>query len=268
MTVPPHLIFARNLHGIPHGFSTRVGGVSAGPFASLNFGNPMELPTGTARDPAANIDENFRRVLAALETPQRRVQQVYQIHSAVVKVYRAGDPPREAHPDGERDHKADAMVTDDPTRLLAVRVADCAPVLLADVSGRVVAAVHAGWRGVVLGVAPAAVAAMRELGAANIRAAIGPCIGPDAFEVGPEVVAEFASRWPGAVRQHMDAAAHAQGKAMVDIAHALSHQLREAGVESVECVGRCTFSEPEAFFSHRRENGVTGRMVGVIGAKA
>ena len=267
MTDRPGLIVAANLRGVPHGFSTRVGGVSAGAFESLNFGNPMELPAGVARDPVANIDENFRRVLAALEAPRRRVQQVYQIHGAAVKVYRAGDALREAHPDGERDHKADAMVTDDPSRLLAVRVADCAPVLLADGSGRVVAAVHAGWRGVVLGVATAAVSAMRELGATGIRAAIGPCIGPDAFEVGPEVVAEFAARWARAVRPHPDAAASAQGKAMVDIALALTRQLLEAGVESVEAAGRCTFSEPEAFFSHRRDKGVTGRMVAVIGPR-
>lgn len=266
MTSPPGLILAGGLSGVPHGFSTRVGGVSATPFGSLNFGNPMDLPVGVARDRIENIDENFQRVLRALEVPRRSVQQVFQIHSAVVKVYRPGDPPRETHPDGERDHKADAMVTDDPTRLLAVRVADCAPVLMADDTGRIVAAVHAGWRGVVLGVAPASVSAMRELGATRIHAAIGPCIGPDAFEVGPEVVAQFASRWPDAVRQHPDATARAQGKAMIDIARALTRQLHDAGVNSVEGISRCTFSEPEAFFSHRRDKGVTGRMVGVIGA--
>lgn len=262
---PPSILVVPSLAGVPHAFTTRVGGVSAPPFASLNFGNPMQLPEGVARDPAANIDENFRRALAAIDAPARRVQQVFQIHGCAVKVYRQGDAPRERHDGVERDHKADAIVTDDPTRVLAIRVADCAPVLLADARGRIVGAAHAGWRGVVLGVVPAAIHAMRHLGAQHIHAAIGPCIGPAAFEVGPEVVAEFAPRWPHSVRQHPNAEAHAQGKAMIDIALALTQQLHDAGVTSVESVGRCTFSEPNAFFSHRRDQGVTGRMVGVIG---
>ncbi|MBI1189297.1 MAG: peptidoglycan editing factor PgeF [Tepidisphaera sp.] len=250
---------------VPHAFSTRVGGVSAGPFASLNFGNPMELPPGVARDPVENINVNFRRVLEVIGVPERRVQQVYQVHGCAVRVYRAGDAPREWTPQGEFDHKADAMVTDDPGRVLAVRVADCVPVLLASGDGRVVGAVHAGWRGVVLGVLPAAVEAMLSLGARDIRAAIGPCIGPTRFEVGPEVVAEFAPRWPGAVREHPEGV---PGKAMIDLALALRDQLAEVEVSSVDAIQRCTASEPEWFFSHRRDRGITGRMVGVIGPTA
>lgn len=253
------------MSGVPHAFTTRIGGVSSGPFASLNFGNPMELPPGVSRDSAANIDENFRRVLEAIHTPGRLIQQVYQVHGAAVRVYRAGDAAREATPQGEFDHKADAMVTDDPRRVLAVRVADCVPVLLASGDGRVVGAVHAGWRGVVLGVLPAAVEAMRGLGAQGIRAAIGPCIGPTRFEVGPEVVAEFAPRWPDAVREHPEAV---PGKALIDLALALRDQLSGAEVSSVDTIQRCTASEPEWFFSHRRDQGITGRMVGVIGPAA
>ena len=262
MSVRPGLIHAATLAQVPHAFSTRVGGVSSGPFESLNFGNPMDLPPGVARDPVENIAENFRRVLVEIGTPDRLIQQVYQIHGCAVRVYRAGDAPREAHPEGERDHKADAMVTDDPRRLLAVRVADCVPILLACGTGRVVAAVHAGWRGVVLGVLPAAVAAMRSLGAADIHAAIGPCIGPTKFEVGPEVVAEFEARWPEAVRPHPQGV---PGKAMIDLAWALRAQLAAADVGKVETIGRCTASEPEVFFSHRRDRGITGRMIGAIG---
>lgn len=261
--------------GVPHGFTTRLGGVSPPPFASLNFGNPGELPPGVARDPRENIAENFRRLLAGVGAEDRRIVQVHQVHGPEVLVVRRGEAPAESMLLG--DVKADAIVTDDPGCVLAVRVADCCPVLMASEDGAVVAAVHAGWRGVISGVAAAAVRAMEGLGARSIIAAIGPCISADHFEVGPEVVEEFqrvfGARTP-IVRPRTPAtrdgptASPSEGKALVDLKGALSEQLRACAVERVETLPHCTVRDAELFFSHRRERGVTGRMVAVIGPRA
>ncbi|MCC6677945.1 MAG: peptidoglycan editing factor PgeF [Phycisphaerales bacterium] len=248
---------------MPHGFSTRAGGVSGGPFESLNFGNPAEL-AAERKDPPENIRANFGRLLAVIGAGGRRVVQVHQVHGAGVRVVRAGE---ERGPGALP--RADAIVTDDAGAMVCIRVADCAPVLMASADGRVVAAVHAGWRGVIEGVGPAAVEAMRGLGAERIVAAIGPCISAAHFEVGPEVVAEFR-RVLGAgapVLEHRDAEAARAGKAFIDLKEALRIQLREAGVAEVEVLPHCTVAEAGLFFSHRRERGVTGRMVGVIGPR-
>ncbi len=258
---------------VPHAFTTNHGGVSQGPFASLNFGNPGDLPP-ERRDPPANIAENFRRVLAWLNTPNRRVVEVHQVHGTAVHIARRGAPDH-ATP---RDTQADALVTDDPDRLIAVRVADCAPVLLASGDGRVVAAAHAGWRGAVGGVVPATIDAMRrELGVdpSTVHAAIGPCIDMDHFQVGPEVAEAFApiSRLPA---PGLDPAtnvvapdASAPGKFRVSLRHALVRQLLAAGVPptAIDAPDWCTARESR-FFSHRRDAGLTGRMIGIIGPKA
>lgn len=247
--------------GVPHGFSTRTGGVSPAPFDSLNFGNPSDLPA-ERKDPVENIRENWARLLAAIGAGGRRVEHVHQVHGAAVRVVRVGDS---AGP----GVKADAIVTDDPGCIAEIRVADCAPVLLASEDGRVVAAVHAGWRGVIGEVARAAVEAMRGLGAARIVAAVGPCISAAHFEVGPEVVEEFrrvfGARAP--VGSHPDAEAARAGKAYIDLKEALRLQLVAADVAEVEVLPHCTVGEPGLFYSHRRDRGLTGRMVGVIGPR-
>jgi len=142
-----------------------------------------------------------------------------------------------------------------------VRVADCVPVLLASGDGRVVSAVHAGWRGVAAGVVSEAVQAMRRLGASDIVAAVGPCIGVNHFEVGQEVAEAFDSAglrpcvrrdgWP---------------KPHIDLSSAVAWQLREAGVESsrIDRTDRCTFAHADEFFSHRRDHGRTGRQAALI----
>lgn len=257
--------------GVPHGFTTRRGGVSGGVFESLNFGNPMEL-AGDRRDPTSHISENFRRACGAIGASGREVVQVYQVHGGDVRVFRAGDASRDlgAGPGGETiDYKADALVTDDFTRVLAVRVADCTPVLLASTDGRIVAAVHAGWRGVAAGVAGAAAAAMRRLGAGEIVAAIGPCISVDAFEVGPEVVSAMRTALGehAAIREHADPGARGTGKAMVDLKECLRRQLVAGGVREVDVLPGCTFAQREDYFSHRRERGHTGRMAALIGTR-
>jgi YfiH family protein len=142
---------------------------------------------------------------------------------------------------------------------MSVRVADCVPVLLSSGDGRVIAAVHAGWRGVIAEVVPNALATMRCL---NAVAAIGPSIGFEHFEVGPEVLAEFAGVFGGdaPIRRRDD------GKGHVDLRAAIRLQLLHAGVadDRIDVSDRCTFRDAGEFFSHRRDRGVTGRMAAII----
>lgn len=255
--------------GVAHGFSTRLGGVSSGVFSSLNFGNPGDLAPDR-RDSPANIRENQRRALRAIGCERREVVEVWQVHGSAVHVRRLGEARAASGPAAAGSEiKADAIVSDDAGCVVGVRVADCAPILLSSSDGRIVAAVHAGWRGMIEGVLPAAVRTMQELGARGIVAAIGPCISVDAFEVGDEVAAEFdrvfgARASSGVVRRQAGAKAH------VDLKLALRLQLlrEELGADEVETLPHCTVRDRALFFSHRRDGGVTGRMLAMIGAIA
>lgn len=265
-TTPPLLTSSLLAH-VPHAFSTRVGGVSPPPFDALNFGNPGDLPPHIARDPIERIGRNFSLVLTRLGIPDRTLVQVHQVHGTDVAILCQDDRRRDAWPaPGYSDPKADAIVTDNPRLALAVRVADCCPVLLACETGRVVGAVHAGWRGTVSGVLPAAVAAMQRLGATRIRAAIGPCISTRHFEIGPEVALEFAAAFPvpSFLSPSPDPARASQGKCHADIHAALRHQLLVAQIDPVDTIDLCTFERHDLFFSHRRDHGITGRMIGLI----
>ena len=252
---------------VPHGFSTRAGGVSPAPFASLNFGNPGDLAM-EQRDPPENIGANWDLLLAAIGAEGREVVQVHQVHGDAVHVVRRG---ARAHAN-EETTKADAIVTDDPERVIAVRVADCCPVLFASADGRVAGAAHAGWRGVVSGVAVRTVGAMRVLmgkeGACAIHAVVGPCISYERFEVGPEVAAEFERVFGSGGFMRPSPGQESAGKVLVDLKECLRRQLVEVGVDRVEVLPHCTVGEPELFYSHRRDAGVTGRMVGVVGPRS
>ena len=247
--------------GIPHCFSTRIGGVSAGMFDSLNLGNPSELPKDR-RDPPEHIRENFRRIFAAIGCDDRSLAEVHQVHGAEA-AWASGPRPSPETP----DPKADAILTNDPSLIVAIRVADCTPVLLATPDGKMVGAVHAGWRGVIAGVLPRAIAAMRERGASELLAAIGPCIGPDHFEVGPEEAAEFARVFgpDGASRIVRPGIGD---RSMVDLKGALRRQLLSAGVQDLDISPHCTFRDAQLFYSHRRERGLTGRSAALIGPRA
>jgi len=231
-------------------------------FATLNFGNPGELPLDD-RDSADNIARNYRRLLAVTGATGRRLTEVHQVHGGDADVL-TPDNPRD---DNARDPRADAIVTNDPTVVLAIRTADCLPLLLASEDGTVVAAVHAGWRGIVAGVIPNAVAAMVRLGATGIVGAIGPCIGGEAFEVGEEVATQFEKTFtPDTLvvlrRPHWP-------KPHIDLKRAAFLQLAASpGAAGAQVLPNCTVSEPDLFFSHRRDNGRTGRMASVIAATA
>jgi YfiH family protein len=241
--------------GVPHAFSTRLGGVSHKPFDSLNLGNPNGCEIQDVRE---NIRRNYRLLQDAAGCADRELLYLHQVHGAqVVRVTR--DRPH------DNNLKADALVSDDPARVLSVRIADCVPVLVSSDDGKAVAAVHAGWRGVIAGVGIAALAEMNrasDIPARRVFAAIGPSISFAAFEVGPEVIDQFEKMFgPNApVRRRPD------GKGYVDLRGALFRQLSCAGVperqiDTTEC---CTYGNADEFFSHRRDKGISGRMAAII----
>ena len=221
-------------------FSTRRGGVSAGPYASLNLGRL----TG---DDGANVDENRDRIAAAAGLPRERFIYGRQVHGADVR--RATEPPGAARPAVAEDGQATAL--DDAAAL--VFVADCLPVMLAGAGA--VAALHGGWRGLAGGIVAEGVAALRELGAiGTLSAALGPSARGCCYEVGEEVQAEFTGV-PGA----------RAGERNLDLPAIARHQLAEAGVETIHDTGLCTIcADADLFFSHRRDDGVTGRQAGIV----
>lgn len=240
---------------VPHAFSTRLGGRSPAPFDSLNLGNPNGC---AVQDDYERIWENYRLLQEAAGCEDRELCRVHQVHghlAVTIEAKRAADP----------SVKADALVTDDPARALSVRVADCVPVLMSGPGGRAVAAVHAGWRGVVAGVAPAALRTLCTRGdfrPEHVTVAIGPSIGFDAFEVGPEVLDAFAAKFgaDGPFRRRPDKKGH------VDLREAIRRQLVAAAVpeDRIDSTDRCTVTHRDEFFSHRRDDGITGRMAAVI----
>jgi hypothetical protein len=241
-------------HRIPHAFSTRIGGVSEAPFDSMNLGNPNGCAT---QDDTQHIAQNYRRLMRAIGCEHLPRYYLHQIHGELVSVVDSDD--------FSNSTKGDALVTAQPNRVLSVRIADCCPVLLATTDGRAVAAIHAGWRGAVGGVIAAAVSKLRAIAnvePANLLAAIGPCIGFDAFEVGPEVLVEFEKVFGSEAPIRHDG----NGKGHVDLPSACKQQLLRAGVNTgnIDTTDRCTFRDADEFFSHRRDAGITGRMAAMI----
>src|SRR5215469_10022066 len=226
------------LAGIRHGFFTRAGGVSSGLYASLNGGVGSQ-------DDAGKVLENRARMATALGVEPRRLLTAYQSHSPNVVV-------AEAPWTTENRPQADAIVTRMRALAIGVTTADCGPVLFADPRSGVIGAAHAGWRGALTGVLEATVAAMERLGAARgqIRAAIGPMIRQESYEVGPDLVARFRAEDPAASR--FFAPAKRDGHAMFDLAGYIAARLKRAGIAEVEDVGLCTYADPEQFFSYRR----------------
>ena len=208
-------------------FTTRVGGVSEGAYASLNLGR-------LTKDPQPNVEENRRRACAAVSADADGLALNRQVHSASV---------HRAHA-GARGEPGDGLWTDSAGVPMLALTADCLPIALVH-DGRL-AVLHAGWRGLLEGVVEAGVAAV---GGAD-AACVGPAIGPCCYEVGAEVSERFD---PDLTRD---------GK--LDLWAAAERLLRGAGARSVERVDLCTACHPELFFSHRRDAGVTGRQ-GVVG---
>lgn len=245
--------------GAPHAFSTRIGGVSPPPFDTLNLGNPGGCDILDSSD---HLAENYRRLLSAIGCENRTLARVHQVHgNACVVLDRGGasvDPSTQA----------DALVCNaDPTRIVSVRIADCVPILLASRDGRCVAAVHAGWRGVIANVVGAAVNHMIRITGSpgQLVAAIGPSIGADAFEVGDEVADAFRRAFDDDAKTLIRRGP--SGRPHVDLRQAIRRQLLACRIEDdcIDTTDRCTFGGADEFFSHRRDRGRTGRMAAMIG---
>lgn len=223
-----------DLPGVRHAFFTRQGGVSTGIYASLNVG------VGSNDDPEA-VSENRGRAAAHLGG---ELVTAYQVHSATALV---ADGPWPAGPP-----QADGVVTATAGVVCGALAADCAPILFADASARVVAAAHAGWKGALTGVAEHAIARMEALGARRDRivAAVGPCIGPASYEVGLEYVQRFTDADPAYGR--FFSAGAAPDKRQFDLPGFVLARLRAAGIAQCEWIGRDTCAEPDLFFSNRR----------------
>ena len=217
-------------------FSTREGGVSEGPYASLNLGR-------ATADKPERVDENRRRLCAEVGAQPEALAMNYQHHSADVLRARAGS----------RGERADGLWTEERGLPVLALAADCLPIALARANGAkpAVAVLHAGWRGLVGGIAAEGV---KTLGGGLVAAMIGPGIGPCCYEVGEEVAAPF--------RRAFGMGLYRDGK--LDLWGAAERALRAAGVARVDRVDLCTACNPDRFFSHRRDDGLTGRQ-GVLG---
>ena len=219
-------------------FSTRVGGVSEGPYESLNLG----LLTG---DDRAHVGENRRRLAEQLGLGPERVAMGWQVHGAELQEWSGPPASRFSDPDADL-RKVDGHITDEPDLALLVLVADCLPVALSD-GGRV-AMLHCGWRGLAAGIVERAVAQFQSPPAAMI----GPGIGRCCYEVGAEVLRAF---------EDLDGVAEGR---MLDLRAVAERKLEAAGVDSVEHLDLCTSCRPDLFFSHRRDGPETGRQAGVV----
>lgn len=237
-------IFAQ-LAGLVAAESTRHGGVSREAYSSQNLGiNTNDDPT--------HIAENRRQFLANWHLTEAELASSYQVHGTAVRVAMQG----------ERTHGFDAIITNKPGLLVGVTVADCTPILVYDSQNKVVAAIHAGWRGTAGGIVAETLRLMQaEFGTNPVHclAYVGTCIDECDFEVSADVAAQFSPEHqrPGPV----------DGKFFVDLKKANVHQLQAAGVPAsqIETSPFSTVAHNADYFSHRLEQGVTGRMLAVIG---
>lgn len=218
----------------------RQGGVSPPPYDSMN-------PADHVGDTPQYVDENRRRLREALELPQEPFW-LNQTHGTTV-----------VDVDTAPDNHADGSVAFGPTRPCVVLTADCLPVLLCDLQGNRVAALHAGWRGLVAGILDAGVARLNCPGD-QLMAWLGPAIGPQAFEVGDEVRRAFVEHDARAVEAFLPGEGD---KWLADLYVLARQRLAAAGVMRVYGGGLCTVSDPERFFSYRRD-GACGRMASLI----
>ncbi len=244
----PYLV--SNNIAFPHGFSTREGGVSRG--SGLDT---LDLGMGEEKD----VKENRRRFAASLGSDTDKMFSAKQIHSASVETVAANDLGK--------SFECDGFVTKEKNLLLTVKVADCVPILLTD-SKSVIAAVHAGWRGTVSGIAINAVSKMLSLGASanDITAAIGPCIHPCCYEVDiPFINAVKASEYGDELARYI-IPSNKPDKFYADLPSMNKHLLIMAGIkpENINMANHCTSCESDVFFSHRASGGKRGLMMAGI----
>ncbi|HET6343467.1 MAG TPA: peptidoglycan editing factor PgeF [Myxococcota bacterium] len=254
-SVPASWLSADALAALPavHAFTSREGGASGGAFATCN----LSFRVGDAR---AAVERNRAAVLAALDREDARLVAVKQVHGAAVVEVTAL---------ASQHIEADALWTRDRRAVLAVLVADCLPVLMADREGRVVAAVHAGWRGTEARIVRHTVERLLSVAGVapeSLMVALGPAIGPCCFEIGEEVGEALRVAYPDPGDSLVPGA---PGKLMADLWALNTRALVEAGVPvaHITALRRCTRCTQD-WFSHRRDAGVTGRQAGVIALRA
>ncbi len=241
--------------GFSHAFFTRRGGVSAGPFQSLNF----SISVGDQPD---NVLQNLNRAARALQVERQRLYFASQVHGTDVCELTGAEVAEDVV---RRD--ADVVLSATEGVACGVRSADCLPVLFADPGSGTVAAAHAGWRGLVRGVLPATVAALARRGCrvSGLLVALGPHISVDAFEVSSEVAAELQAAAPGTHIVHLDRGPRPH----VDLRGLARAQLIAQGVAEshIDDVFGCTFTDQANFFSYRRDGRTSGRHLSAIVAR-
>lgn len=243
-------------HHFKHAFSLRTGGVSEGPFASLNVAKNVG-------DVEERVQANLERLCSAVGVALTSLHQCDQVHGRNVHVVTPSLYPFESEV-----AQADALVATGAGQVVGVRTADCVPILLADTVSGTVAAVHAGWKGCVADVVSEAVAAVLSMtggDASTLIAAIGPHIGQDAFEVSADVARTF-EELAGTLSAH-GFICRTEQRCTVSLLAVVKHQLEHAGVPRIDVVAGCTYAEPKRFFSHRRDQGKTGRHLNLIAAR-
>jgi purine-nucleoside/S-methyl-5'-thioadenosine phosphorylase / adenosine deaminase len=234
--------------GVTVAFTSRRGGVSGGPFHSLNLG-------ALTADEPSNVAENRRRAVEAAGGDGAGATMAWQVHGTDVReVCEEPAPGRFLEPGAEAFPKSDGLATGLAGRPLVLLTADCLPVAIARRDGRRLAVLHAGWRGLAAGIVERGVEAV----GGRATAAVGPGAGPCCYEVGEDVAGVLCRRFGDDVVRG--------GRA--DLWLAARRALEEAGVVEIEVAGECSICGGERYFSHRRDRGITGRqgIVGVLGA--
>jgi len=245
---------------VKHGFSTRLGGVSTGDLATMNF--------GVARgDRPEIVQKNFRRMMGVLDMTPERLVLSKQTHTTNVRVVTEEDAGKGF--DRERDYDdVDGLVTNVPNLPLVTFYADCVPLFFVDPVKNVIGLSHAGWRGTVAKMAMAAVQKMQEVygsDPADILAGVGPCICQSCYEVGPEVAEAFLKDWPEAVCSEI-LMAKPDGKYLLDLKLANAACMEAAGIlpEHIGIADVCTCCNPELLFSHRASKGRRGNLAAFL----
>jgi len=236
-----------NAIGITAIFSERNGGISPAPFSSLNLGHNIG-------DSSENVEANIAR-LAETTGLSGRPHQTEQVHGMEHFIC--------SGPGSLHSEQADILISNEPKTSIAVRTADCLPILMADPVNRIVAAVHAGWRGTAAGIAITAVEQMVKMGAKQeyIHVSLGPSIGPCCFKVDSDTAEILKKSVAGAERAIVYSPEPHPDLAAINLL-----QLKEAGVteDHIETLGICSCCHPERFYSHRRDHGATGRHLAVV----
>ncbi|RVU24762.1 peptidoglycan editing factor PgeF [Sandaracinomonas limnophila] len=233
----------QDLPNLVAGVSTRHGGVSQGAYNSLNLGKHTT-------DYTDHIEQNLFLLCQDLGIQTSQLARAYQCHGAEIWHTEIG---------GYQEN-FDAIIATQPGIIAGVGIADCCPILIVDPNQKVTAAIHAGWKGTVAQIVKKTATELvekYESKAKDLLAYIGPCISQTHFEVGDEVAAHFSD----SEKTKLGPKFH------VDLKKANLHQLQEAGIDQIEISEYCTIEHNEHFFSHRKENGITGRMMAFAGFK-